>query len=60
MSIPGVDIVKKFFLTQAVHHSVRSYFVLAGLMGMNQYRNRQQTYNYWFGKVEMDRRIDRG
>ena len=59
MAIPGVDIVKKFVLNQSLNHTVRTYFVLAGLMGANQWYNRQTTYNYWFGKVEMERRIER-
>ncbi len=59
MAVPGVDIVKKFFINQAVNNTVRSYFVVAGLMGANQYYNRQTTFNYWFGKIEMERRIDR-
>ena len=60
MAVPGVDIIKKFAINQVVHNSVRTYFVGATLFGMNQWYARQTTFNLWFGKVEMDRRIDRG
>ena len=59
MAVPGVDIAKKFVVNQIVNHPTRTYFVLASFFGCRQYMNRQSTYNYWFGKVEMERRLER-
>ena len=59
MAVPGVDIVKKVIVNQVSVHTVRTYFGLATLFGVNQYYARQTTFNYWFGKVEMERRIER-
>ena len=59
MAIPGVDIVKAFVVNQSVNHTVRTYFVLATALGYKQWCARQSTFNYWFGKIEMERRIER-
>ena len=60
MAVPGMDIVKKFIINQFVNNSVRTYFGIATFMGYRQYINRQYCYNQWFGRIEMERRIDRG
>ena len=59
MAVPGVDLLKKFVLNQGLNNTVRTYFVLAALAGAKQQYDARCTFNYWFGKIEMERRLSR-
>ena len=50
---------KKQVINFLLHKPVHAYVGGAALLHSVRYYQTQTTYNYWFGKIEFQRRVDR-
>lgn len=51
--------VTKIVINWYLHKPVQLYVGGAALLGSYRYYSTQSTFNYWFGKIEFQRRLER-
>ena len=51
--------IGKIVVNWYLHKPVHLYVGGAGLLTAVRYYQTQSTFNYWFGKIEFDRRMER-
>ena len=51
---------KKAIINFLLHKPVHAYLGGAALLYSHRWYTTQTTYNYWFGKIEFERRLERG
>ena len=50
---------KKIIITFVTQKPVQAYLGGGAILGLHRYYDTRTTYNYWFGRFEYERRINR-